>query len=130
MANKADISHSGMASVPSEIAKIYKNVLGLRKHDPPEIEVFEPTLYIGHNVYRVKGRDHNSEFDILRRFCEFDLLRKVRYLRFLGIYVPTIPENKAMGKTVNMFAEERLYFLDRFLIETCQLPYLNESEDF
>jgi len=129
MASKAGISPSGMASVASGIANTYKDLLGLRKHDPPEIEVCEPTLYKGHHVYRVKGRDHNGEFDVLRRFREFDLLRKVLYSRFLGLYVPPIPEKKAMGKTDNMFVEERLYFLDRFLKETCRLPYLYESEE-
>jgi hypothetical protein len=75
-------------------------------------------------------RDLHGEFEILRRFREFDTLRKTLYSRFLGLYVPPIPEKKAMGKTEGLFVEERQFFLDRFLKEICNLPYLYESEEF
>jgi hypothetical protein len=77
-------------------------------------------------VYKVKGRDHLGEIELLRRFREFDTLRKTFYSRFLGLYVPPIPEKKAMGKTEGLFVEERQFFLDRFLKEVAQLPYLYE----
>lgn len=66
----------------------------------------------------------------MRRFREFDTLRKVLFGRFLGLYVPPIPEKKAMGKTEGIFVEERQYFLDKFLKDICQLPYLYESQEF
>ena len=80
----------------------FKDLLSLRKHDPPFIEVREPTIKAGaaskHHVYKVCGRDHLGEIDVQRRFREFDQLRKVFYSRFLGLYVPPIPEKKAMVK--------------------------------
>lgn len=124
----------GMSSVANGIASSYKDLLGLRKHDPPEIEVGQPTIKSGtaskHHVYRVKGRDHHGEFEVLRRFREFDTLRKVFFARFLGLYVPPIPEKKAVGKTEGIFVEERQFFLDKFMKEISQLPYLYESEEF
>jgi hypothetical protein len=86
----------------SGIASSFKDLMALRRHDPPEIEVGEPQVKSGatgkHHVYRVKGKDYNGEFEITRRFREFDALRKHLFLRFLGLYVPPIPEKKAMVK--------------------------------
>jgi sorting nexin-1/2 len=81
--------------------------------------VIKSTATGKHHVYKVKGRDHQGEIDITRRFREFDTLRKVFYSRFLGLYVPPIPEKKTMGKTEGLFVEERQFFLDRFLKEVC-----------
>jgi hypothetical protein len=92
-----------MPSKPSNLpqegfASTYKDLMGLRKYEPPEVEVCEPIIKTGaaskHHVYKVRGRDHLGEFEALRRFREFDLLRKVLYSRFLGLYVPPIPEKK------------------------------------
>jgi hypothetical protein len=89
-----------MASVADGIASSFKDIMGLRRYEPPEIEVCEPAVKSGtaskHTVYKVKGRDHLGDFEALRRFREFDQLRKVFYSRFLGLYVPPIPEKKAM----------------------------------
>ena len=37
--------------------------------------------------------------------------------------------NKIQGKTDNMVVEERQFFLNRFMKDVCQLPYLYESEE-
>jgi PX domain len=128
--SKTEYIPSGMIGA---VANSFKDLLGLRKYEPPEIEVLEPIVKSGaaskHHVYKVKGRDHLGEFEVMRRFREFDNLRRVFYSRFLGLYVPPIPEKKAMGNTEGLFIEERLYFLDRFMKEVCQLPYLYESEE-
>lgn len=130
------VAKQGMASVAAGIAGIansFRDIMSLRKHEPPQIEVCEPTIKSGtaskHHVYKVRGRDHLGEFDVYRRFREFDQLRKVLYSRFLGLYVPPIPDKKAVGKTDNMVVEERMFFLDRFMKEICTLPYLYESEE-
>jgi sorting nexin-1/2 len=41
-----------------------------------------------------------------------------------------MPPKKKIGKTENIFVEERMYFLDRFIKEICSLPYLYESHEF
>lgn len=82
------------------VAASFKDLLSLRKYDPPFFEVGEPKVKSGaaskHTVYTVKGTDHLGEFSILRRFREFDTLRKTFYSRFLGLYIPPIPEKQAM----------------------------------
>lgn len=128
--SRPELTPAGMLGV---VANSFKDLLGLRKFEPPEIEVLEPTVKSGtaskHTVYKVRGKDHLGEFEVMRRFREFDHLRRVLYSRFLGLYVPPIPEKKAMGNTEHLFIEERLFFLDRFLKEVCLLPYLYESEE-
>lgn len=130
MKSKSEMQLPGMHSAASGIASSYKDLLGLRRHDPPEFEVNEAVIKSTatgkHHVYKIRGRDYLGELEVLRRFREFDTLRKVLYSRFLGLYVPPIPEKKAMGKTEGMFVEERQFFLDRFVKEISQLPYLYE----
>lgn len=105
-----------------------------RKYPPPTIEVCEPQLKadtIGkHHIFKVKGRDHQGDFEVMRRFKQFDLLRNVLFARFLGLYVPPIPEKKAMGKTDAFFVEERMFYLNKFMADIAALPYLYESLEF
>jgi sorting nexin-1/2 len=81
-------------------------------------------------VFKVRGKDHLGEFEVFRRFKQFDLLRKVLFARFLGLYVPPIPEKKAMGNTDNFFVEERMHYLNKFMQAIARLPYLYESLEF
>jgi sorting nexin-1/2 len=48
----------------------------------------------------------------------------------MGLYVPPIPEKKAMGNTENEFVAERRFFLDKFMKDIAGLPYLYESQEF
>lgn len=116
-------------NVSSGILSSFKDLMGIRKHDPPEISVSEPLLKSGHHEYKVKGRDHLGEFEMYRRFREFDTFRKVLYSRFLGLYVPPIPPKKSVGKTEDLLVEERMFFLDRFMRQIAELPYLYESDE-
>ena len=93
-----------MLDIKTGIASHFKDLLGLRKFDQPELEVCEPqiktTAASKHHVYKVRGKDHLGEVDILRRFREFDQLRKVLYSRFLGLYIPPIPEKKNLVRII------------------------------
>jgi len=109
----------------------YKDILTHKKVQSPTIQVCEPTLKadtIGsHHLYKIKGSDHQGEFEVFRRFKQFDLLRRILFSRFLGLYVPSLPEKKAMGKTDNFFVVERMCQLNSFMKEIAQLPYIYES---
>ena len=104
MASKAgrqDFATPSIAQgIAQGIANSYKDLLGLRKFEPPQVEVCDPTIKTSaaskHHVYKVRGSDHLGEFEVLRRFSNFDNLRRVFSSRFLGLYVPPIPEKKAM----------------------------------
>jgi len=68
--------------------------------------------------------------EVFRRFRHFFVLRDILFERFLGLYIPPIPQKKSVGNKEGMFVEERCYFLDKFIKEICQLPYLYESIEF
>lgn len=127
--SKSMLMPNATPNISSGILSSFKDLMGIRKHDPPEISVSEPILKSGHHEYKVKGRDHLGEFEMYRRFREFDTFRKVLYSRFLGLYVPPIPPKKSVGKTEDLLVEERMFFLDRFMKQIAELPYLYESEE-
>jgi hypothetical protein len=76
----------------------FREIYTLRAYDPPFIEVCEPQLKssagIKHHVYKVRGKDQFGEYEILRRYREFDMLRDVIVQRFYGLYVPPMPPKK------------------------------------
>lgn len=85
--------------VTSGVARTFRDIMGLRKIDPPQLEVCEPQKKggsTGHHVYRIKGIDHHGVVDVSRRFSHFYELRVVLFSRFLGLYVPPIPEKKSV----------------------------------
>jgi len=104
MASKAGLSKSELIpsgqTLSQGIANNFKDLLNLRKYEPPEIRVCEPQIKSSttgkHHVYKVCGRDHMGDFEVFRRFSHFDVFRKVLYSRFLGLYVPPLPAKKAM----------------------------------
>ena len=82
------------------MARSFKDIITLRKHDPPLLEVCEPSIKGGaaakHHVYKIRGSDHLGMLEIFRRFSNFYELREILFSRFLGLYVPPIPEKKKM----------------------------------
>ena len=82
--------------IKSGIASHFKDILKLRNHDQPEIEVCEPTKKGSHHEYKMKGGDHQGQFEVWRRYNHFFELRVIMYQRFLGLYVPPIPEKKKL----------------------------------
>lgn len=76
----------------------FRDIMSIKKFDPPEIDVCNPQLKSGavskHHVYTLRGRDRFGDFEVLRRYSEFDLFREILVQRFPGIYVPPLPKKK------------------------------------
>ena len=77
----------------------------------------------------MKGVDKQGEFDIVRRYREFYALRTTLRKRWIGFYVPGIPEKKAIGNKDESTINERWYLLNKFLQELSLIPHLWESEE-
>ncbi len=118
----------------TSVVTSFKDMLSRKKHNQPTIDVCESKVQndtIGkHHLYKVKGVDHLGDFEVYRRYKQFDLLRNVLHSRFLGLYVPPLPEKKSIGNTEDAFVQERMYFLNKFLKDIAGLPYLYESQEF
>ena len=69
--------------------------------------VVNPVKIGGHVKYTVSGVDDEGDFQDTRRFREFHALGQVLRIRWLGCYVPSIPEKKMINNEKEKFVEER-----------------------
>ena len=85
-----------------------------------------------HIVYTVVGIDRKGQFEICRRYKEFNVLRQTLRERFIGMYVPPIPPKRmSINKsTIDHSIESRCFFLNMFIKQLVRCPYLLESEEF
>jgi hypothetical protein len=51
-------------------------------------------------------------------------------LRWLGCYVPAIPEKKLLNKNETQFVDERRVLLERFMKECAKYDYIIYSKEF
>lgn len=51
-------------------------------------------------MYTVKGKDQYGEFEVVRRYKEFNMLREVFKERFPGLYLPPMPPKKKIVKYI------------------------------
>jgi len=72
----------------------------------------------------------DGPFEESRRFSEFFALREALAIRWLGVYIPAIPEKKLMGNKDDKFVEERRALLERFMKELAKCEYLTQSVEF
>lgn len=66
-------------------------------------------------AYLIVGRDRFGTFEGKRRYNEFYLIRNALTVNWPGIYIPSVPEKKAIGNKDIAFILERRYYLERFL---------------
>lgn len=74
--------------------------------------------------------DEKGEFEVLRRYSEFDALRNQMVERWPGCYIPAIPSKQFIGKTDNQTTLNRIRFLNEFLKKISTLPHLYYGEEF
>lgn len=95
-----------------------------------QFRVFNPVKVSGHIKYTVSGVDSEGPFEESRRFSEFFALKEALAVRWLGVYIPAIPEKKLMGNKDDKFVEERRAMLERFMKELAKHEYLTQSREF
>ena len=62
--SKSMLMPAATPNISSGILSSFKDLMGIRRHDPPEITESEPVLKSGHHEYKFKGRDHLGEFEV------------------------------------------------------------------
>ena len=66
-----------------------------------KIMVIDPMVKDGvqkYVVYNIKGFDKDGEFEVLRRYSNFYVLRNVLLKRWPGCFIPPLPEKKTLVK--------------------------------
>lgn len=87
------------------------------------------TIKGGHTDYKITGNDKVGEFEITRRYREFDALRTTLRKRWVGFYIPGIPLKKPIGNKGDSVVSERWYLFNRFMQEVSLIPHLWESDE-
>lgn len=49
-----------------------------------------------YTIYTVRGMDKNGQFDVVRRYNDFHLIRTTLISKWPGCYVPPLPQKKAI----------------------------------
>ncbi|EAR89416.2 PX-SNX-like domain protein (macronuclear) [Tetrahymena thermophila SB210] len=81
-------------------------------------------------MFTVSGKDRNGDFEIERRYSDFDQLRKLMLKRWPGCFIPPLPSKKAIGNTESGFLNERKKYLHTFCNRIAKLGYLYYSAEF
>ncbi len=81
-------------------------------------------------TYLIRGEDRIGPFEVRRRFNEFFLVRETILKRWLGLYVPPVPEKKAVGNKDTRFLEDRRRGLDYFARRMATIKYLYYADEF
>ena len=77
------------------------------------IFVGDPVDMNGKIHYTVRAFDSEGEFDIKRKFSEFEALRKSFVQRLTGMYVPKLPKGSFFSDSKDIkFLQERAFHLE------------------
>lgn len=85
--------------------------------------------------FHIQGQDAQGGFECCRRYKEFAKLRTYMRRKWLGLYIPLLPEKKAtvrtkQGNTEPQFVETRRMMLEAFCQKVAEYPWLYGSEEF
>jgi len=83
-----------------------------------------------HTVYTIQGSDKHGEFKVIRRYSDFDKIRSVLQVRWLGVYIPPLPPKKAVNNLDTEFVEKRLHGLHTFCKSVSRVYHLHYSEEY
>ena len=103
----------------------------MESNNEPDIYVSDP-IYTkegvkGHTTYKLKGARVPEE--LIRRYKDFDALRKKLVERWPGVFIPNIPHKKKVGNKSKRIISMRLEMINRFLRKLSKLEYLFSSEE-
>lgn len=59
-------------------------------------------------VYIVQGSDREGNFEVTRRFNDFDVFRHALVTRWPGCFVPPLPLKRPIGNLDDTFIKERM----------------------
>ncbi|CAD8054840.1 unnamed protein product [Paramecium sonneborni] len=80
-------------------------------------------------VYTLKGQDQDGNFEVVRRFNEFDCFRTTLQIRWPGCYIPPLPIKKPVGNMDQKFIDERMHYLNLFMIKMATINHLWYSDE-
>lgn len=83
-----------------------------------------------HNKTKTEQNVHEGmEYEVFRRYQDFVWLRAELVRQYPGIFIPPLPPKKLIGNTEQMFVNERMRVLNRFL-NLCEASDVRRSQAF
>lgn len=122
-----DCANHGSTSMDDSV--IFNTAM-LRSDEEKLANIFvgDPVDRNGKIHFKVKAFDFKGDFEILRRFSEFEALRKAFLVRLPGLYIPRLPKSSFFGDSKDkQFLAERCFHLEQFMKKVVKLPYLLQS---
>jgi hypothetical protein len=121
-----------LAALPAYVAQPLEAELeAASKSKHGRILVGEPELRGGtftqHHVFKVSSSAGAVEH-VFRRYTDFVWLRNVLVKAFPGIFIPPLPEKKALGNKDSTFVESRRLDLQRWLARIVARDFLADHE--
>ena len=96
-----------------------------------EFKVTDPAKIGGSfTSYTVTGVDDQGQFSVMRRYKEFHAIWWKLFQKWIGIYIPKLPDKKLTNVTNADVVEERRFLLDKWFKECAQLDYIRKSAEF
>ena len=80
-------------------------------------------------TYKIRGTDKYGDFNVNRRYSEFDALYIALRTIWPGIYIPPLPDKDFSNKN-SMFLEDRKKFLIIFLNNCATFEFIYYSDIF
>ena len=81
--------------------------------------------------YTLSGYDKVGQYNnIEKRYRDFYVLHEWLTQRYQGLYIPEIPQKKAIGNREFKFIEERRFLLQEFLMNLTKHKYLWTSDEY
>lgn len=77
--------------------------------------------------YSLKGSKLQNP--IIRRYRDFDALRRKMVERWPGVFIPKLPHKKTIGNKQKEVVEIRVEMINRFLKKLCKIDYLYGSDE-
>ncbi|CAD8077097.1 unnamed protein product [Paramecium sonneborni] len=98
-----------------------------------EVQVCDPIVkkdgLKNYVVYTLKGFDRDGNFEVVRRFNEFDCFRITLQIRWPGCYIPPLPIKKSVGNMDQKFIDERMHYLNLFMNKMTTIDHLWYSDE-
>ncbi|CAD8139100.1 unnamed protein product [Paramecium pentaurelia] len=98
-----------------------------------EVQVCDPIVkkdgLKNYVVYTLKGSDKDGQFEVVRRFNEFDCFRTTLQIRWPGCYIPPLPIKKPVGNMDQKFIDERMHYLNLFMMKMATIHHLWYSDE-
>ena len=103
----------------------------MENEEAPQLYISDPTTtkdkVSSYTSYKLQGTKIPEP--LVRRYSDFDALRRKFMQRWPGVFIPNIPHKKTVGATDKDIVDLRIEIINRFLNKLSKIDYLFNSDE-